>query len=90
MEAIKREVASNSASVALNNVSASAGGILIAHKPGQLPRSKQQLYDLKNKMKKADQVNKLLQYARHLKNKNQSYLNTMMSWRICGYFPSPI
>lgn len=65
MEAIKGELAASSASVTLKKVSASAGGILGAREPGELPRSKQQLYDLKNKMKKVDQVDELLQYAKH-------------------------
>ena len=68
MEAIKNELASSSASVALKNVSASAGGIVGAREPGELPRSKQQLYDLKNKMKKVDQVDELLQYAKQLED----------------------
>ena len=66
MEAIKRELASCSASVALKNVSDSSGGVLGAREPGELPRSKKQLYDLKNKMKQVDQVDELLQYAKHL------------------------
>lgn len=40
MEVIKKELASNSASVALENVSASTGGVLAAHDPGELLRSK--------------------------------------------------
>ena len=51
-EAINKELASSSVSVAFKNVSASAGGVLAAREPGELPRSKQQLYDLKNKKKK--------------------------------------
>ena len=66
MEAIKKELATSSASVALKNVSASAGGVLATREPGELPRSKKQLYDLKNKIKKGDQVGELLQYAKHL------------------------
>ena len=66
MKAIKTELASCLASVALKNVSDSSGGVLGAHKPGELPRSKKQLYDLKNKMKQVDQVDQLLQYAKHL------------------------
>ena len=68
MEEIKSELASSSASVTLKNVSASAGGIQGAREPGELPRSKQQLYDLKNKMKKVDQVDELLQNAKHLED----------------------
>ena len=66
MEASKKELASSLASVALKNVSASAGGVLAARESGELPRSKNQLYDLKNKMKKVDEVEELLQYAKHL------------------------
>lgn len=60
MEAIKGELASSSLSVTLKKVSASAGGILGAREPDELLRSKQQLYNLKNKMKKVHQVDKLL------------------------------
>lgn len=66
MEAIKRELASCSASVALKNVSDASGGVLGAREPGELPRSRKQLYDLKNKMKQVDQVDELLQYAKQL------------------------
>ena len=66
MEAIKKELAPSSASVTLKNVSASAGGVLAARESGELPRSKNQLYDLKSKMKKVDEVEELLQYAKHL------------------------
>ena len=66
MEAIKRELASCSPSVALKNVSDSSDGVLGAREPRELPRSKKQLYDLKNKMKQVDQVDELLQYGKHL------------------------
>lgn len=65
LEAIKKELSSNSASVAFRNVSVSAGGILGAREPGELPRSRKQLYDLKTKMKKEDEIDELLQYAKH-------------------------
>lgn len=52
LQAMKSEMTSNSAAVAFRNVSVSAGGALGAREPGELPRSRQQLYDLKAKLKK--------------------------------------
>ncbi|CAB4041563.1 Hypothetical predicted protein, partial [Paramuricea clavata] len=43
----------------------SAGGIVRACEPGELPRSKRQVYDLNRNMKKTDQVDELLQYSKH-------------------------
>jgi len=65
IQAIKDELGSNSAAVAFRNVAVSAGGALGARDPGELPRSRKQVYDLKSKMKKVDDVNELLQYAKH-------------------------
>ena len=36
-----------------------------AYEPGDLPRSRQQMYDLKYKSKKTDEVDELLQYSKH-------------------------
>ena len=47
------------------NVAVSAGGAFGARDPGKLPRSRKQVYDLKNKMKKVDEVDELLQYTKH-------------------------
>ena len=47
-------------------MSASAGGILVARATGELLRSKKQVSNLNNKMKKVNQVDKLLQYAKQL------------------------
>lgn len=48
LQAMKDEMHSNSSAVAFRNVSVSAGGALGATEPGELPRSKQQLYNLKS------------------------------------------
>ena len=60
MEVIKRELSNNSPSVAFKNVACESGRVKGAQNPGQLPRSRQQLYDLKFKMNKSDQVDELL------------------------------
>ena len=65
LQAVKSEMTSNSAAVAFRNVSVSAGGALGAREQGELPRSRQQLYDLKAKLKKTDDIDELLQYAKH-------------------------
>ena len=65
IQAIKDELGSNSAAVAFRNVAVSTGGALGARDPGELPRSRKQVYDLKNKMKKVDDVDELLLYAKH-------------------------
>lgn len=51
IQAIKDELGCNSAAMAFRNVAVSAGGALGARDPGELPRSRKQVYDLKNKMK---------------------------------------
>ena len=53
MQAIKQELSMKPASGVFKMVSNSVGGILGARQPEQLPRSKQQLYDMKSKMKKS-------------------------------------
>ena len=53
------------AAVAFRNVAVSTGGALGARDPGELPRSRKLVYDLKNKMKKVDDVDELLLYAKH-------------------------
>ena len=65
IQAIKDELGSNSAAVAFRNVAVSAGGALGARDPREIPRSRKQVYDLKNKMKKVDDVDELLLYAKH-------------------------
>lgn len=65
IEALKREVTTKSPSVVYSNASAAAGGIMGARQPGDLPRSRQQMYDLKYKRKKTDDVDELLQYSKH-------------------------
>ena len=64
MEAMKRELSSNSPSVAFKDVASEWGGVMGAQNPGQLPRSRQQLYDLKFKLNKSDQVDELLLYSK--------------------------
>lgn len=65
IEALKKEVTTKSPSVVYSNASAAAGGIMGAREPGDLPRSRQQMYDLKYKSKKTDEVDELLQYSKH-------------------------
>ena len=65
MEAIKNALSSKSPAVAHRNVCDIVGGVLGAEQPGQLPRSRQQMYDLKHKMSKTDQVDELLMYVKH-------------------------
>ena len=65
LQAMKEELTSNSPAVALRNVSVRAGGVLGANNPGDIPRGKHQLYDLKHRMKKKDDINDLLEYAKH-------------------------
>ena len=64
MEAMKRELSDNSPSVAFKKVASESGGVMGAQNPGQLPRSRQQLYDLKFKMNKSDQVDELILYSK--------------------------
>ena len=69
MQAIKQELSMKPASRVFNMVSSSVGGILGARQPEQLPRSKQQLYDIKSKMKKSvDEVEELLLYAKSVED----------------------
>lgn len=65
LQAIKDELSSNSAAVAFTNVSVSAGGFLNAKEPGDLPRSRKQLYDIKWNMRKVDEIRELLQYSQN-------------------------
>ena len=51
--------------MAFGNVAVSAAGALGVRDPGELPSSRKQVYDLKNKMKKGDDVDELLLYAKH-------------------------
>ena len=52
MDAMKNDLSKHAPSVAYSKATAIAGGILGAREPGELPRSRQQMYDLKSKMKK--------------------------------------
>lgn len=65
MSSLKKELTSSAPVVAYKKVSSAVGGVLGARNPGELPRSKQQLYDLQKKGKKVDDVDELLQYAKH-------------------------
>ena len=65
MNAIKDNLTSKSPADAFMNAVKSAGGIVGAREPGELPRSKRQVYDLNRNMKKTDQVDELLQYSKH-------------------------
>ena len=85
IEALKKDITTKSPSVVYSNASIAAGGILGAREPGDLPRSRQQMYDLKYKSKKTDQVDELLQYSKHKNtNKSPSFLSTMTYQRTCG------
>lgn len=64
MEAMTCELSNNSRSVAFKNIASESGGVMGTQNPGQLPRSRQQLYDLKFKMNKSDEVDKLLLYSK--------------------------
>ena len=65
LDAMKEEIASNSPAVAHRKVRDAAGGVFGPEQPGKLPRSRQQLFKLKNKMVKTDNVDELLSYAKH-------------------------
>ena len=65
IDRVKDELGSNSAAVAFRNVAVSTGGALGATDPGELSSSRTQVYDLKNKMKKVDDVDELSLYAKH-------------------------
>ena len=56
LDAMKAELSENAPSVAFRKVSNASGGMFGAQQPGQLPRSREQLYDLKRKAKTGDQV----------------------------------
>ena len=56
LQAIKDELGSNSAAAAFRNESVSAGGVLNASEPGDLPRSRKQVYDMKRIMRKVDKI----------------------------------
>ena len=64
MEAMQRKLSNNSPSVAFKNIARESRGVMGGQNPGQLPRSRQQLYDLKFKMNKSDQVDELLLYSK--------------------------
>ena len=69
LQAIKQELSMKPASGVFKMVSNSVGGILGARQPEQLPRSKQQLYDIKSNMKKSvDEVEELLLYAKSMED----------------------
>ena len=65
LQGIKDELNSTSAAVAFRNVSVSAGGVLNAREPGDLPRSRKQVYDIKRQMRKVDEIGELLQYTKN-------------------------
>ena len=69
LKAIKDELNSKSVAIAFTNVSVSAGGILNAREPEDLPRSRKQVYDIKRQMRKVDESSELLQ---HTKNSEES------------------
>ena len=64
MEAMKHELSKNSPPVAFKNVASESGGVMGAQNPGQLPRSRQELYDLKFNINKSDQLDELLLYSK--------------------------
>ena len=69
LQAIKQELSLKPASEVFKMVSNSVGGILGARQPEQLPRSKQQLHDMKSKMKKSVvEVEELLPYAKSMED----------------------
>ena len=69
MQVIKQELSMKPASGVFKMVSNSVGGILGARQPEQLPRSKQQLYDMKSKMNKSvDEEEELLLYAKSMED----------------------
>ena len=51
LDAMKAELSENAPSVAFRKVYNASGGMLGAQQPSQLPRSREQLYDLKDKSK---------------------------------------
>lgn len=61
---MKAELSGHAPSVAFRKVSNASDGMLGAQPPGQLPRSREQLYDLKCKAKTEDQVDELLLYSK--------------------------
>ena len=61
---MKAELTENAPSVAFRKVSSAFGGMLGAQQPGQLRRSRQQLYDLKRKSKSGDEVDELLLFSK--------------------------
>ena len=65
LEAMKAELKENAPAVAFRRVSNVSGGILRARQPGELPRSTEQLYDLKRKSKSADEVDELLLHSKN-------------------------
>jgi len=71
LDAMKAELSEHAPSVAFRKVSNASGGILGAQQPGQLPRSREQLYDLKRKTKTEDQVDELLLYS---KSKDEPFI----------------
>ena len=62
---IKQELSENSASVAFKKVYSNSGGVCRARQPSELPRSRNQAYDVKYKLKKGDNVDELLLYSKH-------------------------
>ena len=71
LDAMKAELSEHAPSVAFRKVSNASGGMLGAQQPGQLPRSREQLYDLKRKAKTEDQVDELLLYS---KSKDEPFI----------------
>ena len=68
LQGIKDELSYNSAAAAFTNIPASAGGVLNAREPGDLPTSRKQLHDMKRMMRKVDEIGDLLQTQRTEKN----------------------
>ena len=64
MGAIKEELSHSAPSVAFKRVTSDSGGALKAQNTGELPRSRQQIYDLKSKMRKTDEIEELFIYSK--------------------------
>ena len=64
MEVMKEELSHNAPAVAFKKVTSASGGALTAQNPGELPRSRQQIYDLKYKLRKTDEIEELLLYSK--------------------------
>ena len=66
MEVMKEELSNSAPAVAFKKVASASGGALTARNPGELPRSRQQMYDLKYKLRKTDEIEELLVYSKQM------------------------